>query len=74
MNPRSGSIVKQIEDQAAEINRHVHQAASLAIAGDLRRAHAEAETAQGLCRRLKELLGQETRASAPHTSPPPSGR
>jgi hypothetical protein len=73
MNPRHGTTVKQIEDQAAEINRRVHQAASLALAGDYPRAHAEAETAQGLCRQLKELLGQGARASAPPTSPPPSG-
>lgn len=57
MNPRSGTTIKQIEDAAAEINRHVHQAASLALAGDYRRAHAEAEAAQGAARKLKELLG-----------------
>lgn len=33
------------------------QATSLVIAGDLRRAHAEAEAAQGACRKLKEMLG-----------------
>ena len=57
MNPRNGSGIKEIEDAATEVHRHVHQAASLALAGDYHRAHAEAEAAQGLCRKLKELLG-----------------
>jgi hypothetical protein len=48
---------KQIEDQAAEVHRRVRQAVDHASAGDWRRAHAEAEAAQGACRRLKELVG-----------------
>jgi hypothetical protein len=48
---------KQIEDAAAQVQRHVLQAANHAAAGDYRRAHAEAEAAQGAARKLKELLG-----------------
>jgi hypothetical protein len=49
--------MKQIEDAALAVHRHVHQATGHAQAGDYRRAHAEAEQAQGAARRLKELLG-----------------
>jgi hypothetical protein len=65
---------KQIEDLAAEVHHHVRQAADHATLGNYRRAHAEAEAAQGAARKLKELLGQGARASVPHTSPPPSGQ
>lgn len=49
--------MKQIEDTAQEVHFHVRQAVDHAQAGDYRRAHAEAERAQGAARRLKELLG-----------------
>lgn len=67
MNPRNGTNVKQIEEQAAEINRRVHQGASLAITGDLRRARAEAERAQGAARKLKEKLGLALAAGEPRS-------
>ena len=57
MKPRSMSAMKQIEDAAEEVHRHVHRAAGHAGDGDYPRAHAEAEQAQGAARRLKELLG-----------------
>ena len=66
MNPRSGTTIKQVEDAAAEVHRHVHGAANYATSGDYRRAHAEAERAQGAARRLKELLGA---AAAPAEKP-----
>lgn len=47
---------KQIEDAALEVNLHVRQAADHATLGNWRRAHAEAEAAQGAARKLKELL------------------
>jgi hypothetical protein len=49
-------VIKQIEDAAAEVHRHVHRAAGYASDGDYPLAHAEAEQAQGAARRLKELL------------------
>ena len=52
-----GNPMKQIEDAAEEVHRHVHRAAGHAGDGDYPRAHAEAEQAQGAARRLKELLG-----------------
>jgi hypothetical protein len=65
--------LQQIQDAAALVQRHVLQAVNHAEAGDYRRAHAEAERAQGTARRFKELLGQGRRASVPAGSPP-SGR
>ena len=50
---------KQIEDLAAEVHARVRQATDHAGAGDYRRAHAEAEQAQGAARRLKELIGSQ---------------
>ena len=52
--------MKDIEDAAQEVHFHVRQAVDHAQAGDYRRAHAEAEAAQGLCRKLKELFGTRT--------------
>lgn len=49
--------LKQVEDAAAQVQRHVLQAVDRAAAGDYRRAHAVAERAQGTARRLKELRG-----------------
>lgn len=49
--------MKDIEDAALAVHRHVRQAVDHAQAGDYRRAHAEAEQAQGAARRFKELLG-----------------
>lgn len=54
---------KQIEDAAATICRHVRQAADHAALGDWRRAHAEAEAAQGAARKFKELLGDRRGAA-----------
>jgi hypothetical protein len=51
---------KQAEDAAEKVHVHVRQAASLALAGDWRRAHAEAEAAQGAARKFKEILGIRT--------------
>ena len=51
------ATAKEIEDAALEVHRHVRQAADHASAGNYRRAHAEAEQAQGAARHLKELLG-----------------
>ncbi len=48
---------KEVEDAALAVHRHVRQAADHDNAGDYRRAHTEAEQAQGAARRLKELLG-----------------
>jgi hypothetical protein len=48
---------KQIEDATTQVQRHVLQAVDHATVGNWRRAHAEAEQAQGAARRLKELLG-----------------
>ena len=56
MNPRSVPAIKQIEDAAEEVHRHVRRAVDHAGLGDYHRAHAEAEQAQGAARRLKELL------------------
>jgi hypothetical protein len=56
MKPRSVPAMKRIEDAAAEVHRRVHLATAHASVGDYRRAHAEAEQAQGAARRLKELL------------------
>ena len=69
---------KQIEDAAAEIHRHVHRAADLASAGNYRKAHAEAERAQGAARRLKELLGAaatqpDETATSKNSAPNPRG-
>lgn len=50
--------VKEIEEAAMKVHAHVRQAVDHAQAGDYRRAHAEAEQAQGAARRLKELLAQ----------------
>jgi hypothetical protein len=55
---------KQIEDLAAEVHHHARQAADHASVGNYRKAHAEAETAQGLARRLKELLGSSLAKTA----------
>jgi hypothetical protein len=55
--------LQEIEAAAAQVQRHALQAAGHAGAGDYRRAHAEAEAAQGLCRRLKEMLGSHTARS-----------
>jgi len=52
---------KQIEDAAAQVQRHTLQAVDHAQAGDYRRAHASAEAAQGSVRRLKEMLGAASR-------------
>lgn len=49
--------LKQVEDAAAQVQRHILQAVDHAAAGDWRKAHAAAERAQGGARRLKELLG-----------------
>ena len=48
---------KQVEDAAEKVHVHVRQAVDHASAGNYRKAHAEAERAQGAARRLKELLG-----------------
>jgi hypothetical protein len=47
---------KQIEDAAEAVHSRVRRAVDFASLGDRRRAHAEAEQAQGAARRLKELL------------------
>lgn len=47
----------KIEAAAAQVQRHALQAVDHATAGNWRRAHAEAEAAQGCARRLKEILG-----------------
>jgi hypothetical protein len=67
---------KQVEDAAAQVQRHVLQAVDHAQAGDYRKAHAAAEAAQGSARRLKELLGAampqpETRISRRYAPAPP---
>lgn len=62
--------LQEIQDAAVQVQRHILQAVNHAEAGDYRRAHAEAERAQGTARRFKELLGQGRRASAPPGSPP----
>lgn len=63
MNAITGPpTAKQIEDAALEVHRHVRQAVDHAEAGDYRKAHAEAEQAQGAARRLKELLGAASAA------------
>ena len=59
--------LQEIEDAALEVNRRVRQAVDHATAGDLRRARAEIETAQGLCRRLKERLGLALAAGEPRS-------
>ena len=48
---------KDIEDAALAVHSHVRKAADHAALGDYRKAHAEAQQAQGAARRLKELLG-----------------
>ena len=67
---------QEIEAAAAQVQRHALQAVDHAQAGDYRRAHAEAEAAQGAARRLKELLGAaaaqpETRISRRYAPAPP---
>lgn len=47
---------KEVEDAAEAVHVRVRQAADHATLGDYRKAHAEAEQAQGAARRLKELL------------------
>ena len=66
MKPRTMTVLKQVEDVAAKVHLHVHQAAAYASTGDYRRAHGEAEAAQGAARKLKELLGA---AAAPPDQP-----
>jgi hypothetical protein len=56
---------KQVEDAAAKVHVHVRQAVDLASLGDYRRAHTEAEQAQGAARVLKELLGTRRGAALP---------
>jgi hypothetical protein len=65
---------KQVEDAAAQIQRHALQAVDHAQAGDWRRAHASAEQAQGCARRLKELLGAASAAPSPSARPTPGVR
>jgi hypothetical protein len=55
-------------EAAAQVQRHVLQAADHATAGDYRRAHAAAEAAQGGARRLKELLGAALQTKEPKDS------
>lgn len=50
--PPSRPTTKQIEDAAAQVQRHLLQAVDHATAGNYRRAHAEAEAAQGAARKL----------------------
>ncbi len=59
--------MKEIEDAALEVHRHVREAVNHAEAGNLRKAHAEAEQAQGA--ENPSTLG----TSIPGTVPGPSG-
>ncbi len=57
--------MRQIEDAALAVHRHVRQATDLARAGDYRTAHAAAEAAQGAARKLKEMLGSVPAEASP---------
>jgi hypothetical protein len=80
MNPRSMPFIREVEGAAEEVHRHIRRACGLADAGDYKRARSEAELAQGMARKLKELLGdaaeqakqaapRQTRAVGRRTSP-----
>ena len=56
-NATTPPTAKEIEDLALAVYHHIRQAVDHASVGNYRKAHAEAEKAQGGARKLKELLG-----------------
>jgi hypothetical protein len=61
--PAAPASITDIEAAAEQAHHHLRHAEDHATAGNWRKAHAEAEAAQGLCRRLKEMLGSHTARS-----------